>query len=92
MKLTDLIKAAGFTVPAYQRSVLEALERGETIRMPRSTKAQAPDQETILKVAKTIHKARQERGFGGVAGWEYEPRDIHELHIHTARAALAALE
>lgn len=43
------------------------------------------------RIARAIHKKRQELGFGGTALWEYEPPLIHEIHLATADAVFAIL-
>ncbi len=51
------------------------------------------NREMIIEVmARAIHLKRQSYGFGGQAAWEYEPPNIHDLHLNTARAVFAALE
>ena len=49
-------------------------------------------EELIEVMARAIHEERQKAGFGGEASWEHEPKSIHALHLHTATAALAAIE
>jgi hypothetical protein len=43
-------------------------------------------------VARAIHRRRQELGYGGNGGWEYEPPEIHTLHIETAKAAIREMK
>lgn len=47
-------------------------------------------QKLVERVARVIHRSRQELGFGGQAQWEYEPEPIHSLHRSTAQAAITA--
>ncbi len=56
MKLSELIKAAGFTIPNYQRPVLEALERGETVRMQTWNEQRRAQREAMRRVMADFHR------------------------------------
>lgn len=50
----------------------------------------APKQTLVDRVARAIHRKRQELGFGGQALWECERAAIHSVHYQTASAAIEA--
>ncbi len=71
-------------------SIVDATEAWNTRQ--ESAKLPADDRALVEKAARAIHKKRQEYGYSGEAAWEYEPPQIHDLFLETARAAIAAVQ